>query len=49
MKVPSGVDEGTQLRFVGEGEAALVAARGNLLHRSGYETHPLERQGQMFL
>ena len=26
VKVPSGVDEGTQLRFVGEGEAALVAA-----------------------
>ena len=48
VKVPSGVDEGTQLRFVGEGEGGLGGGpRGDLYVVLGMKTHPLfERQGQ---
>jgi len=48
VKVPSGVDEGTQLRFVGEGEGGLGGGpRGDLYVVLGTNTHPLfERQGQ---
>tara|TARA_B100000683_G_scaffold268209_1_gene303042 strand:- start:2445 stop:3554 length:1110 start_codon:yes stop_codon:yes gene_type:complete len=48
VKVPAGVDEGTQLRFVGEGEGGVGGGpRGDLYVVLGLKTHPLfERQGQ---
>ena len=48
VKVPAGVDDGTQLRFVGEGEGGMGGGpRGDLYVVLGLKTHPLfERQGQ---
>ncbi|MFZ9888799.1 MAG: DnaJ C-terminal domain-containing protein, partial [Myxococcota bacterium] len=48
VKVPAGVDEGTRLRFVGEGEAGrLGGPRGDLYVVLGIAAHPLfERQGE---
>ena len=48
VKVPGGVDEGTQLRFVGEGEGGMGGGpRGDLYVVLGLKAHPLfERQGQ---
>ncbi len=47
VKVPAGIDEGTQLRFVGEGEGGILGGgRGDLYVAIGIEPHPLfKREG----
>lgn len=48
VKVPPGIDEGTQLRYSGEGDGGLMGgSRGDLYVVLSIESHPLfERHGQ---